>query len=189
MLALPLKRMRALLPHAALPDPPEDGAIAGLLLRFAAPVMDELFFTAVGSPVQVVFNKSAIWNRPAADGSQVVELVISAAEREVKLGVDAVAAELVPALARLLPRVGSTPVLAKRLLVHATSTFRVKPGGESRRLPTTRPDLANVVFAGDFAATGWPSTMESAARAGQAAARAILADAPDARRPGSLAKI
>jgi zeta-carotene desaturase len=173
VLALPLKRMRALLPDSDLPPPPVEGAIAGLLLRFAAPVMDELFFSAVGSLVQIVFNKSAIWNK-AEGGSQVIEVVISAAEREVKMGVERVAAELLPELAKLLPRVACTPLLDKRLLVHATATFRVPPGGEARRLPTTRPGIANVVFAGDYAATGWPSTMESAARAGRMAAAAIL---------------
>jgi squalene-associated FAD-dependent desaturase len=173
LLALPLKRMRALLAGIPLPEPPEEGAIAGLLLRFARPVMDELFFTAVGTPVQHVFNKSAILGQPAEEG-QVIELVISAAEREVRLGVERLTAELLPELAKLLPRVRRTPLLARRLLVHATATFRVRPGGDARRLPATRPGVANVVFAGDYAATGLPSTMESAARAGQTAAREIL---------------
>jgi zeta-carotene desaturase len=177
VLALPLKRLRALLPAAGLPAPPEEGAIAGLLLRFARPVMDEMFFTAVGSPVQHVFNKSLIWGQVTDGGPQLVELVISAAEREVRLGAERVAAELLPELAKLLPRVRRTPLLARRLLVHATATFRVTPGGEARRLPTTRPGAANVAFAGDYAATGFPSTMESAALAGQAAARAVLAGA------------
>jgi hydroxysqualene dehydroxylase len=173
ILALPLKRMRSFLPGVGLPEPPEEGAIAGLLLRFAGTVMDELFFTAVGSPVQIVFNKSAVWGQQAADGSQVIECVLSAAEREVRLGVERVAAELLPELAKLLPRVVKTPLLDKRLLVHATATFRVTPGGEARRLPVTQAGVANVVFAGDYAATGWPSTMEGAARAGQAAAEVL----------------
>jgi squalene-associated FAD-dependent desaturase len=176
MLALPLKRMRALLPNAGLPEPPEEGAIAGLLLRFAGPVMDDMFFTAVDSPVQHVFNKSAIWDQKAEDGSQVIELVISAAEREVRLGVERVAVELLPELARLLPGVRRTPLLARRLLIHGTATFRVKPGGEVRRLPASWPGVRNIVFAGDYAATGLPSTMESAARAGQVAAGVILND-------------
>jgi uncharacterized protein with NAD-binding domain and iron-sulfur cluster len=105
----------------------------------------------------------------------VIELVISAAEREVRLGAERVAAELLPELAKLLPRVRETPLLAKRLLVHATATFRVPPGGEAKRLPMTRAELPNVLFAGDYAGTGWPSTMESATRAGQAVAERILA--------------
>src|SRR5262249_25908952 len=98
----------------------------------------------------------------------------SAAEREVRLGVERVAAELLPELGKLLPRVRETPLLAKRLLVHATATFPVKPGWEGRRPPTSPADVANVVFRGDSRATGLPSTMESAARAGQAAAECIL---------------
>ncbi|MBI3410574.1 MAG: FAD-dependent oxidoreductase [Planctomycetes bacterium] len=174
ILALPLKYMRGLIPGAALPEPPGEGAIAGLLLRFAKPVMDEWFFTAVDSPVQEVFNKTTIWGQSPEDGSQIIELVISAAEREVRLGMEGVAEELLPELAKLLPAVRTTPLLAKRLLVHGTATFRVPPGGESRRLPLTLAGLDNVLFAGDYAATEFPSTMESAARAGQAAAQAIL---------------
>jgi protoporphyrinogen oxidase len=174
MLTLPLKRMRALLPQAELPESPEDGAIAGLLLRFAGPVMDDLFFTAVNSPVQHVFNKSAIWEQQANDGSQVIELVISAAEREIRVGGEEVTAELLPELARLLPAVRRTSLLARRLLKHGTATFKVKPGGEARRLPATRPEIPNIVFGGDYAVTGLPSTMESAARAGQAAAALML---------------
>ncbi len=174
ILALPLKRMRMLMPGAGLPEPPEEGAIAGLLLRYAGPVMSELFFTALDTRLQHVFNKTAIWEQHPEDGSQIIELVISAAEREVRLGADRLAAELLPDLGRLLPRARQTPLLARRMLVHATATFRVKPGGDAGRLPLTREGLPHVVFAGDYAATGLPSTMESAARAGQAAARVIL---------------
>jgi squalene-associated FAD-dependent desaturase len=176
ILALPLKRMRALMPQADLPEPPEEGAIAGLLLRFASSVMSEVFFTALDTPLQHVFNKSAIWGQESEDGSQVIELVISAAEREVRLGVERIASELLPHLGRLLPAVRRTPLLARRLLVHGTATFRVKPGGDAGRLPLTRERLANIVFAGDYAATGLPSTMESAVRASQAAAHRIISE-------------
>ena len=83
-------------------------------------------------------------------------------------------AKLVPELAKLLPRMRATPVLAARLLVHGAATFGVPPGNEASRLPPVQPDYPGIVFAGDQAATGWPSTMESAARAGAAAARVIL---------------
>src|SRR5262249_9705417 len=119
VMALPLRYLRSLLPGVSFPETPEEGAIAGLLLKFARPVMEEMFFTAVGSPVQHVFNKTMIWQQPPADGSQLVELVLSAAEREVKLGVEQLSVELLPALGQLLPAVRDTPVLARRMLVHA----------------------------------------------------------------------
>jgi squalene-associated FAD-dependent desaturase len=179
VLAVPLERQRALLGDGCpLPPPSPDGPIAGLLLKFAAPVMDELFFMALDSPVQIVFNKTAIWEGQESQisnlKSQIIEVVISGAAREFRLGVERVKAELLPELAKLLPRAGSTPLLAARLLVHGRATFGVPPGREASRLPPLRPDCPGVVFAGDQAATGWPSTMESAARAGEAAARAAL---------------
>ena len=188
ILALPLKRISTLLPKVGLPRPPEEGAIAGLLLRFARPVMDELFFTAVGTSVQHVFNKTRIWRQTPDDGSQVIELVLSAAEREVKLGVERLTAEMLPQLTLHLPAVSRTPLLGRRLLVHGTATFRVTPGGEARRLPLTWPGLANIVFAGDYAATGLPSTMESAVLAGQAAALAVLQSLRKVKNPAHPAQ-
>jgi len=138
-------------------------------------VMDELFFMALDSPLQIVFNKTAIWEgRAVPEAPQLVEVVISGAGREARLGVERMTAELLPELAKLLPRARETPLLAARLLVHAAATFAVPPGHEARRLPAVRPEYPGLVFAGDQAATGWPSTMESAARAGAVAARAIL---------------
>jgi squalene-associated FAD-dependent desaturase len=176
ILTVPAGRVQSLLPGATtLPAPANTGAIAGLLLKFARPVMDGLFFAALDSPVQMVFNKTAVWGEEkGGDGSQIVELVISGAAREVRLGAGRVAAELLPALGELLPRVRETPVLATRLLVHGAATFAVPPGGEARRLPTVPAQFPQVYLAGDGAATGWPSTMESAARAGESAARAVL---------------
>lgn len=172
VIAVPLARARSLLPGVSVPDPPGDTALAGLLLKFAAPVMDELFFGALDSPVQFVFNKSAVWGQETSNG-QVLEIVISGAEREARLGGDRVAAELLPELAKLLPRVAKVPLVARRFVVHARATFAVPPGAEARRPLPTRNDLPNVILAGDAAATGWPSTMESAVRAGENAAAAI----------------
>jgi squalene-associated FAD-dependent desaturase len=176
ILAVPLKRMRGLLPGPSrLPEAPPDTAIAGLLLKFARPVMDELFVATLDSPLQFVFNKTAVWHgQSPADVPQLVEVVISGAGREARLGVERVAAEVLPELAKLLPRVTETALLARRLVVHGTATFGVPPGGEARRVPAVLPDYPGVIFAGDQAATSWPSTMESAARAGEAAARAVL---------------
>jgi squalene-associated FAD-dependent desaturase len=176
VLALPLRRMRALLLlPPQLPEPPADTAIAGLLLKFARPVMSELFFGGLDSPVQFVFNKTGVWHGLAPPGgSQLLEVVISGAGREARLGVKAMTAELLPELARLLPGVRDEAPLAARLVVHGAATFGVPPDGEARRVPVTVRAYPGVVLAGDQAATGWPSTMESAARAGLAAARAVL---------------
>jgi zeta-carotene desaturase len=175
VLAVPLRRQRELLSDSShLPEPPPNEPIAGLLLKFARPVMDELFFLGLDTPVQAVFNKTAIWREQSADESpQLVEVVISGARREARRGVEDMTAELLPELAKLLPRVRATPLLAARLVVHGGATFGVPPGHETHRLSPLRADCPGFVFAGDQAATGWPSTMESAVRAGEAAAVAV----------------
>lgn len=171
ILALPRNQSRRLLGQKPEGEPPRDTAIAGLLLKFAEPVMGGLFFASLGSPIQFVFNKTAVWGERPADGSQILEIVISGAEREARQGGERVRAELLPELAKLLPGVNKTRLVASRFLLHGGATFAVPPGGEARRPSITQSGIANIIFAGDAAATGWPSTMESAARAGAAAAR------------------
>ncbi len=52
------------------------------------------------------------------------------------------------------------------------ATFTVPPGIDAFR-PTSVSPWPNCVLAGDWTATGWPSTMESAARSGHLAAEAV----------------
>jgi zeta-carotene desaturase len=52
------------------------------------------------------------------------------------------------------------------------ATFGVFPGIDASR-PTSVSPWPNCFLAGDWTATGWPSTMESAARSGHLAAEAI----------------
>lgn len=153
------------------PPPPPDAAIAGLLVKFPRPVMDEPFIAALDSPIQWVFNKSLL--RGETGPAQTLEIVISGAGRECAAGGAAVTAELLPALRALFPAAAGADVLATRFIAHRAATFTMPPGGEANR-PAIREIAPGLFPAGDHAATGWPSTMESAVRAGALAARALL---------------
>ena len=61
------------------------------------------------------------------------------------------------------------------------ATFSPAPGSDRWR-PEQRSPLAGLFLAGDWTATGWPSTMEGAVRSGYLAAEAILADAGAPRK-------
>jgi zeta-carotene desaturase len=50
-----------------------------------------------------------------------------------------------------------------------TAVLSVRPGVEAVR-PGPRTAVANLFLAGDWTATGWPSTMEGAIRSGRSAA-------------------
>ena len=189
ILALPGSRMKKLLPHQTqLPQAPADTAIAGLLVKLNQPVMKDLFFAALESPIQWVFNKTAIWyGRNWQDGCQILELIISGAEEESRRGGKRVAEELLPALGRLLPGLKPAMIRGRRFVQHGAATFAVSPGGERRRLPPTLPDLPGIVLAGDALATGWPSTMESGVRAGERAAAVVLLQNNSSSRRGRSA--
>jgi uncharacterized protein with NAD-binding domain and iron-sulfur cluster len=53
------------------------------------------------------------------------------------------------------------------------ATFAARPG-VGRLRPAQRTPVGNLFLAGDWTATGWPATMESAVRSGRLAAREVL---------------
>jgi uncharacterized protein with NAD-binding domain and iron-sulfur cluster len=79
-----------------------------------------------------------------------------------------------PELERLLPEARGAHVLRFDATHEPQATFAGMPGTRALRPGPTTP-LRNVFLAGAWTATGWPATMESAVRSGNAAARAALA--------------
>ena len=72
--------------------------------------------------------------------------------------------------------------LEKAVLVkEVRATFGVPPGIDKFRPDAGSSPWPNCVLAGDWIATGWPSTMESAARSGHLAAEAVCAALGDRR--------
>jgi uncharacterized protein with NAD-binding domain and iron-sulfur cluster len=63
------------------------------------------------------------------------------------------------------------------------ATFSAAPGAAEGRLPHTTP-VQDLVLAGEWTDTGWPSTMEGAVRSGVFAAEAVEA-ALGKSEPGS----
>ena len=63
--------------------------------------------------------------------------------------------------------------MAGRVFKERRATFALRPGVDALR-PTTRGTIRNLMLAGDWCATGWPATMEGAARSGYDAAEAVL---------------
>ena len=65
-----------------------------------------------------------------------------------------------------------------RTVKERKATFRAEPGIDAMR-PGPRPGgrgIPNLYLAGDWCDTGWPATMEGAARSGYAAAEAITGE-------------
>jgi zeta-carotene desaturase len=74
-------------------------------------------------------------------------------------------------LRETFPAAREARLLDARVVTDPTAVLSVRPGVEAVR-PAVVTNLANLFLAGDWTATGWPSTMEGAVRSGRAAAAA-----------------
>ncbi len=167
---------RLLGPEWANTDPLNRGAglewapILNLHLWFAEPVTDEPLLAVTGSPLQWIFV------RPAAPGyagrDQHLDLVSSASGIWLERSPDQVRSALTHELAAVLPAVRNTPLLAAKVVHIRRATFFPGPGSQAARPPAATP-IPNLALAGAWTATGWPSTLEGAARSGELAVRAL----------------
>jgi hypothetical protein len=67
------------------------------------------------------------------------------------------------------PAARAATLVDARIVTDPTAVLSVRPGVEGVR-PPARTAVPNLLLAGDWTATGWPSTMEGAVRSGRLAA-------------------
>jgi zeta-carotene desaturase len=131
----------------------------------------------------------------APDGgafAQRIEAVVSAADEWIGLSEDEIAARVLTEIQWAIPGVTQDDIVWSRPVLEKRATFASVPGIDAIR-PRARVEagdlkggVANLFLAGEWTDTGWPSTMEGAARSGFAAAsaccgcRGVEADLPPA---------
>ncbi|MER5774474.1 hydroxysqualene dehydroxylase HpnE [Streptomyces sp. NPDC002039] len=177
VLAVPQREAHALLPPGALADPDKllDIATAPILnvhVVYDRKVLRQPFFAALGTPVQWVFDRTDASG--LTDGGQYLALSQSVAQDDIDEPVSVLRAKYLPELERLLPAARGAKVRDFFVTRERTATFAPTPG-VGRLRPGARTDTPGLFLAGAWTATGWPATMESAVRSGQAAAHAALA--------------
>lgn len=143
--------------------------IVNVHVVYERPVTAASFAATIGSPVQWIFDRTAVAG--LADG-QYLTVSVSAAGRWLETPAPQLKETFLPELARLLPRAGSTPVRQFFVTRERRATFRQGPGTASLR-PPAATRLPGLVLAGAWTATGWPDTMEGAVRSGHGAADAV----------------
>jgi len=184
VLALPFEATAKLLPHM----PPAEGAelLAGQIERHEhGPICSvHLWFDREITPLEHavlldreihwMYNKSRLqpWRKAKVS---YLELVISASQAfAARERNDAIALALAE-LAEFFPAVATAKLEKAALVKEVRATFTVPPGIDAFRPGQQSSPWPNCVLAGDWTATGWPSTMESAARSGHLAAEAVCA--------------
>ncbi|MGN5631452.1 hydroxysqualene dehydroxylase HpnE [Streptomyces sp. AC154] len=176
VLAVPQRETHDLLPEGAL-DAPEklleigSSPILNVHVVYDRKVLRRPFFTALGSPVQWVFDRTEASGLTGP--GQYLAVSQSAAGEEIELPVSELRARYLPELERLLPAARGAGIRDFFVTRERTATFAPAPG-VGRLRPGTRTGAPGLFLAGAWTATGWPATMEGAVRSGAGAADAAL---------------
>jgi squalene-associated FAD-dependent desaturase len=164
-----------ILPADALAEPARLGGlgsapIVNVHVVYNRTVTRSPFTAVVDSPVQWVFDRTAIGGAPV--GGQYLAVSLSAAGAWIDEPTARLREVFVPELARLFPEATRAEVLSFFVTRERRATFRQTPGSGRLRPPAVTR-LPGCVLAGAWTATGWPDTMEGAVRSGNEAARIV----------------
>jgi squalene-associated FAD-dependent desaturase len=157
--------------------------ILNLQLRFDRPVLDAPFLAVWDSPLQWLFSRSRLHGEPGPEETVVCSL--SAATEVAALSAEEVRDRLLPHLHRAQPRSRDARLLGWRVTREREATAALRPGTAALR-PGPRTPVGGLAIAGAWTATGWPITMESAARSGRAAVEHLVAERRAARATGTV---
>lgn len=187
VLALSFEGLQKLLP--ALPNEPPRTHLEQLLARFAhSPLTGiHLWFdreiteldhaVLLDTTVQWLYNTSRIQpERQSERGGHLIELVVSASKSLVPMERQAIIDLALRELMLFFPAMRDARLLKGAVVKEVRATYSIMPGLDKLR-PTAESGWPGLMLAGDWTATGWPSTMESAARSGYLAAEAVSREA------------
>jgi zeta-carotene desaturase len=188
ILALPFEGTAQLLPDL----PPAEGAaelaakivrhehwpICSVHLWFDREITDLEHAVLLDREIHWMYNQSRL---QTGRGGHYIELVVSATRAFAALPREQAIRQAVTELAEFFPRVKEAKLEKVALVKEVRATFGVPPGIDSSRPESVSP-WPNLFLAGDWTATGWPSTMESAARSGHLAAEAVCVRIGESRK-------
>ena len=125
-------------------------------------------------PHAVLVGRLSQWlfRRSAAD-DHYYQVVISAAHQLAQLDRETLVAAVCGELKQVWPDAQAAQLKHWRVVKETSAVFSPLPGVDQLRPPQTT-SIPNFFLAGDWTRTGWPATMEGAARSGHLAAQAVL---------------
>ena len=183
VIALPFEALGKLIPNLPAAEGAETLAkqagqhkhwpICSVHLWFDREVTDLEHAVLLDRTIHWMYNKSRLQPGRKGQGSY-LELVISASREFAALSRSEAIALAVRELAEFFPAVAQAKIEKAALVKEVRATFGVWPGVDAAR-PSSVSPWPNCFLAGDWVQTGWPSTMESAARSGHLAAEALCA--------------
>ncbi len=145
-------------------------------LQYAPQVrLEQPFFALLDDPAAGHWGQF-VFDRGQLDASQagLCSVVVSASADAAALDQAALAQAIGAQLATVFGKPGLASPAWSQVITEKRATFACTPG--LRRLPTAS-GLAGLVLAGDYTASDYPATLETAVRSGAAAANAIIGPA------------
>jgi squalene-associated FAD-dependent desaturase len=169
-----------------LPDTPEAETLRQQLRKFeSSPITGiHLWFDREITPlehavllertIQWMFHKSKILatRRDSAENGSYVELVVSSSKTLVDKPRGETIELAVRELGEFFPIAREAKLMKATVIKEVHATFSPMPGSDAFR-PSNHSPWPRLFLAGDWTATGWPSTMEGAVRSGYAAAEEL----------------
>lgn len=191
VLALPFEALAKLLP--ALPRNAKSDAlseglaefhhspITSVHLWFDREITDLTHAALLDTTIQWLYNKSRLLTTGSKERGFSIELVISASKSLVSMSRQQIIDLAMRELGTFFPAVSKATLLKAAVTKEVRATYSIRPFLDRVR-PTAKSPWSGVYLAGDWTATGWPSTMESGVRSGYLASEAITQDDRDPRK-------
>jgi len=190
ILALPFEAIAKLLPNlpvvpggaqlAAKLEGLEHWPICSVHLWFDREISELDHAVLLDRDIHWMYHKSR-WQPQRDSKASYIELVVSASREFATLTREQAIARAMDQLAEFFPEVKQAKLVKSALIKEMRATFGVPPGVDQVRAGAESP-WPSCFLAGDWTATGWPSTMESAARSGYLAAEALCGSLGDHRK-------
>jgi squalene-associated FAD-dependent desaturase len=185
VLAVPYNVLASLLPQ----DPASQGLrekltqfesspITGIHLWFDRQITDLDHAVLLDRTIQWMFHKSKLL-RPETSVQQKeqegchIELVVSASKTLLDKSKPEIVDLALTELREFFPGARGANLLKSAVIKEVHATYSPRPGIDALR-PATQTAWPKVFLAGDWVATGWPATMESAVRSGYKAAECVV---------------
>jgi len=152
----------------------ESSPITGIHLWFDREITPLEHAVLLERTIQWMFHKSKILatRKDSAQNSSYVELVVSSSKTLVDKPRGEIIELAVRELGEFFPIVREAKLTKATVVKEVHATFSPTPGSDAYR-PSHISPWPRLFLAGDWTATGWPSTMEGAVRSGYGAAEAL----------------
>jgi len=155
----------------------ESSSITGIHLWFERQITNLEHAVLLDRTIQWMFHKSKLLDRwgdrdEQSEAGSYIELVVSASKSLIEKSKPEIIDLALNEVKEFFPDARHAQLLKSAVIKEVHATYAPLPGIDKFR-PPTQTEWPRVFLAGDWTATDWPATMESAVRSGYKAAECI----------------